>query len=105
MADRPPLDLLIKNVRFVRPGHHPVETRDLGIADGRFTRVEPAIDAALARAVFDARGFIHSYPQGFPHPQPTHILWITGYWTPTRGGDPVSSEAEKVHVDWGLRFD
>jgi hypothetical protein len=21
-------------------------------------------------------GFIHSHPQVFPHPQPTHILWI-----------------------------
>jgi allantoinase len=66
MADRPPLDLLIKNVRFVRPGHHPVETRDLGIADGRFTRVEPAIDAALARAVFDARGRYIASPDSAP---------------------------------------
>ena len=61
MADRPPLDLLIKNVRRVRPGPHAVETRDLGIADGRFTRVEPVIDAALAREAFDARGQL-----GFP---------------------------------------
>jgi dihydroorotase-like cyclic amidohydrolase len=36
-------------------------TRDLGITDGRFTRVEPVIDAALAREVFDARGQL-----GFP---------------------------------------
>lgn len=66
MADRPPLDLLIKNVRLVRPGHHPVETRDRGIADGRFTRVEPAIDAALARAVFDARGRYIARPDSAP---------------------------------------
>src|SRR5512144_2530854 len=56
MPDRPPLDLLIKNARLVRPRHDAVETRDLGIADGRFARVEPVIDATEAREVFDARG-------------------------------------------------
>ena len=56
MPDRPPLDLLIKNARLVRPRHEAVETRDLGIADGRFARIEPVIDAAQAREVFDARG-------------------------------------------------
>jgi len=30
--------------------------------------------------------FIHSYPQVFPHPQATHILWITGLRTATRRG-------------------
>ncbi len=35
MPDRPPLDPLIKNVRVVRPRHDALETRDLGIADGR----------------------------------------------------------------------
>jgi hypothetical protein len=148
------LDPLIESVRVVRPRHDAVETRDLAIADGRFTRVEPVIDASLARAVFDARGpgrpargqgrppaplarlgfggllsggfsegsrrpgmacsqvleafaggFIHSYPQDFPHPQPTHILGIIGRDAPTRGGDSEWLEAEKVHVDKGLRFD
>jgi allantoinase len=56
MPDRPPLDLLIKNARLVRPRQDAVETRDLGIADGRFARVEPLIDVAQAREVFDARG-------------------------------------------------
>ena len=56
MPDRPPLDLLIKNARLVRPRRDAVETRDLGIADGRFERIEPVIDAAQAREVFDARG-------------------------------------------------
>jgi allantoinase len=56
MPDRPPLDLLIKNARLVRPRQAAVERCDLGIADGRFARVEPVIDAAHAREVFDARG-------------------------------------------------
>ena len=34
MTDRPPLDLLIENVRLVRPRRHAVETRDLGIFGG-----------------------------------------------------------------------
>jgi hypothetical protein len=55
-APRAPRDPLIhKNVRVARPRHDAVETRALGIADGRVTRVEPVIDASLARAVFDAR--------------------------------------------------
>jgi hypothetical protein len=44
MADRPRLDLAIKNARRVRPDPHAVETRDLGITNDRF-----------AREVFDAR--------------------------------------------------
>jgi dihydroorotase-like cyclic amidohydrolase len=55
VADRAWLDVLIENVRLVRPGPHAIETRDLGITDGRFIRVEPVIDAARAREVFDAR--------------------------------------------------
>ena len=53
-------------MRLVRPGHHPVETPDLGIADGRFTRVEPAIDAALAREGFDASGRYILRPDSAP---------------------------------------
>ena len=48
---------------------------------------------------------IHSYPQVFPHPQPAHILWISLAGTASSRGSPSKAEAEKVHVDWGLRFD
>ncbi len=61
MPDRAPLDLLVKNVRVVRPHQDAVETRDLGIVDGRFARVEPSIPVAEAREVYDARGHL-----GFP---------------------------------------
>jgi hypothetical protein len=86
MADRPPLDLLIKNVRLVQPGHHTVESRDLGIADGRFTRVEPAIDAALAREVFDARGQL-----GFPGVVDAHTH--VGIYAPLRDDAVTESQA------------
>jgi allantoinase len=55
MPDQP-LDLVIKNARVVRPRRPAVETLDLGVKDGRFARVEPAIPAADAREVYDARG-------------------------------------------------
>ena len=54
MPDRP-LDLVIKNVRVVRPRRPQVERLDLGVLDGRFTRIAPSIPAADARAVYDAR--------------------------------------------------
>ena len=49
----PPLDLVIKNVRVVRPRLPRVDTLDLGVRDGRFARIEPAIEAADARRVYD----------------------------------------------------
>jgi hypothetical protein len=40
-------------------------------------------------------GFIHSHPQVFPHPQPTHILWIVTIPTPSYRvrGRPRSQKA------------
>ncbi len=52
----PTLDLLVRNVRVVRPDHPYVADLDLGIADGRFARVEPAIDPHDARTVIDGDG-------------------------------------------------
>jgi allantoinase len=56
-----PLDLVIKNVRLVRPGKTAVEAMDLGVKDGRFAVVRPEIPATDAREIFDARGRL-----GFP---------------------------------------
>jgi allantoinase len=53
---QPTLDLLIKNVRVVRPGRPEIEALDIGIADGRFARIAPDIPAADARRVHDGRG-------------------------------------------------
>jgi allantoinase len=52
----PVLDLVVKNVRAVRPNQPRVETVDLGVKDGRFARVAPSIPAADARRVYDGRG-------------------------------------------------
>ena len=61
MADPAPLDLVIKNVRVVRPGRPEVERLDLGVKDGRFARIAPEIPAAGAAEAYDARGRL-----GFP---------------------------------------
>ena len=50
------LDVLIKNVRVVRPGRPEIEALDIGIAGGRFARIAPGIPAADARRVYDGRG-------------------------------------------------
>src|SRR5438128_2079166 len=52
----PALDLLIKNVRVVRPTRPEVERGDIGVRDGRIARVAPEIVAAEARRVYDGRG-------------------------------------------------
>ena len=57
----PPLDLVIKNVRVVRPHQAAVDTLDLGVRDGRFARIATQIPAADAREVHDAGGLL-----GFP---------------------------------------
>ena len=55
MADRP-LDLVVKNVRVVRPITPAVETRDVGVKDGRIVRVAPEIAVADAQRAYDGRG-------------------------------------------------
>jgi allantoinase len=60
MAARP-LQLVIKNVRVVRPRQPSVERLDLGVAGGRFARIEEDIPVEQADEVYDARGRL-----GFP---------------------------------------
>lgn len=53
MIDVPELDLVIKNVRVVRPNQQAVDLLDLGISDGKFARIVPEIPATDAKSVFD----------------------------------------------------
>ena len=53
---KPTYDLLIKNVRVVRPHGNAVHESDIAIKDGRFAKVAPAIDVTLAKAVHDGKG-------------------------------------------------
>ena len=49
------VDLLIKDVRVVRPRSSTVETADIAVADGKFVRIAPDIEPAAARQVVDGR--------------------------------------------------
>ena len=53
-----PLDLLVKNVRVVRPRADGVEALDVGIKDGRFARLAPGIAPAEANEVLDGKGLL-----------------------------------------------
>ena len=55
---QPLYDLLIKNVRVVRPHGNTVHESDIAIASGRFARVAPGIDPSSAKQVQDGRGLL-----------------------------------------------
>jgi allantoinase len=48
-------DLIIKNVRVVRPNRKTVETLDIGIKDGKFAKLAPGIKPEEANEVVDGR--------------------------------------------------
>ncbi len=52
----PEFDLLIKNVRVVRPHGNVVHQADIAVKDGRFAKVAPGIAPERAKAVHDGRG-------------------------------------------------
>jgi len=55
MAAKKEFDLLIKNVRVVRPNAAMVEDADIAISKGKFAKIAPGIAAASATEVFDAK--------------------------------------------------
>lgn len=61
MSNSPSLDLVVKNVRVVRPNRQSVDNLDLGVKDGKFVRMEPNINPGEAKAVYDAKNKL-----GFP---------------------------------------
>jgi allantoinase len=52
------LDLVIKNLRVVRPRATGVETLDVGIRAGKFAELAASIDPARARRVVDGQGLL-----------------------------------------------
>ncbi len=52
----PEFDLLIKNVRVVRPHGNAVHEADIAIAGGKVALVAPGIDVTRAKEVYDGRG-------------------------------------------------
>lgn len=51
-------DLLVSNVRLVRPGQDEPELTSIAIKDGLFAAIAPDLDAASAREVVDGRGLL-----------------------------------------------
>jgi len=68
-------DLLIKNVRVVRPQGNTVHESDIAIKHGRFFRVSPDLKAKEAKSVHDGRGFL-----AFPGVVDAHMH--TGIYSP-----------------------
>jgi len=55
MSEVPEFDLVIKNVRVVRPNRQAVDLLDLGIKGGKFARIAPEIPAGDAKETFDGQ--------------------------------------------------
>jgi allantoinase len=68
-------DLLIKNVRVVRPDARAVEDADIAITGGRFSRIHPALSTGEAKAVYDGKGRL-----AFPGAVDAHMH--TGIYAP-----------------------
>ncbi len=54
----PQFDLIVKNVKLVRPNQPAVESADIAIKDGRFARIAPSIDANKAAQVYAGKGLL-----------------------------------------------
>lgn len=52
------LDLLVKNVRVVRPNKTAIDLLDVGIKDGKFARIAPDISAESANKVVDGKNLL-----------------------------------------------
>ncbi len=55
MAAKKEFDLLIKNVRVVRPNASMVDDADIAIKRGKFAKIAPGIAASRAKKTFDAK--------------------------------------------------
>jgi allantoinase len=63
-------DLLVKDVRVIRPDREEVDTLDVAISHGRFAALAPSIDAAQAAHVVDGQGRL-----AFPGVVDAHQHW------------------------------
>ncbi len=81
-----PFDLLIQNVRLVRPNHSDVPTVDIAIADGKFAHIAPTIDPTGIPTVVDGRGRL-----AFPGLVDAHMH--TGIYAPLADDAVTESKA------------
>jgi allantoinase len=79
-------DLVIKNVRVVRPDADTVGGADIAVKDGEVVRVEPGLDAAQAADVHDGGGKL-----AFPGAVDAHQHW--GIYNPLEVDTETESRA------------
>ncbi len=79
-------DLLVRNVRVVRPKKTAVDRLDIGIRDGRFVRLAPELDPADANEVVDGGGLL-----GFPGVVDSHMH--VGIYSPLEDDAVTESRA------------
>jgi allantoinase len=70
-----PYDLLIKNVRLVRPNANAVEEADIAVQGEKFARIAPGIAPKEAASVYDGKGWL-----AFPGVVDAHMH--TGIYSP-----------------------
>jgi allantoinase len=70
-----PFDLLIKNVRVVRPNANSIEEADIAVTGEKFSRIGVNIPAGEAKAVYDGKGWL-----AFPGVVDAHMH--TGIYSP-----------------------
>jgi allantoinase len=75
MADEKQYELLIKNVRLVRPNTDSVEESDIGVKDGKIVRIGPDLDTNASVEVYDGRNRL-----AFPGVVDAHMH--TGIYSP-----------------------
>jgi len=75
MADNKKYDLLIKNVRIVRPTADSVTESDIAVKDGKIMRIRPGLDTDVAAEVYDGQGRL-----AFPGVVDAHMH--TGIYSP-----------------------
>ena len=80
------LDLVVKNVRVVRPNKSSVDLLDLGIKDGKFVKIAPNIHAEEAEQVFDGKNYL-----AFPGLVDAHMH--TGIYAPLADDAITESKA------------
>jgi len=79
-------DLLIKNVRVVRPLGHAVHEADIAIRGGRFAKIGPGLEARSAKRVHDGKGRL-----AFPGAVDAHMH--TGIYSPLEQDAVTESKA------------
>ena len=75
MSEPTPYDLVIRDVRVVRPNRTRVDALDVAIRDGKFAHLAPGIDASAAREVVDGGNLL-----AFPGVVDAHMH--TGIYSP-----------------------